>query len=128
MTRLSKLKLIFISSLVILAIAFIATIYLIPSQLDFVESKSIQIIDGQQQWILQYDIVNDQQDDTSYSIEITIDGKVFKDSIVVEPGKTCTYIHHIDPRQISIGEVNLALYQGEMEAPIEQVTYYIDLN
>lgn len=128
MIRLSRLKLIFISSLVVLAAVFIATIYLIPSQLDLAESKNIQIIDGHQQWILQYDIVNDQQSDTSYTIEITIDGTVLTDSAVVEPGKTYTYIRHIDPGQVSMGEVSLTLYQGEMTTPVEQATYYIDLN
>ena len=128
MIRLSRLKLIFISSLVILAAVFIATIYLIPSVLDLAESKNIQIIDGQQQWILQYDIVNDQQNETSYTIEIIIDGVVFTDSTVVEPGRTYTYIRRIDPGQVSMGEVSLTLYQGDMATPVEQVTYYIDLN
>ncbi len=128
MIRLSRLKLIFISSLVVLAAVFIATIYLIPSVLDLAESKNIQIIDGQQQWILQYDIVNDQQDDTSYTIEVIIDGVVFTDSTVVEPGRTYTYIRRIDPGKVSRGEVSLTLSRGDMATPVEQVTYYIDLD
>ncbi len=128
MIRLSGLRLIFLLSIVILAAVFIAIIYLIPSELNYAESKNIQIIDGQEQWILQYDIVNDQQNDISYTIEVTIDGIVFTDSAVVEPGKTYTYIRHIDPGQVSTGEVSLTLYQGEMATPVEQVTYYFDLN
>ena len=121
----SRLRLIFVLSLVVLAGVFIAIIYFIPSGQSYVESKRAQIIEGENEWILQYDIINDEERDIKYTIFITVDDVVYKDSTVVKPGKTYTYIHHIYPQQLKKGEITFALYEEGKAEPIEQVTYYI---
>jgi len=123
---LSKLKLIFILSLIAAAGVFICTIYFIPSGQKYPESKRIQIIEGENEWILQCDIINDSESDIKYTILITVDDAVHKDSTVVQPGKTYTYIHHIHPQQLDEGKVTFALYEGDKAEPVEQATYYID--
>ena len=124
----SRLRLIFVLSLVVLAGVFIAIIYFIPSGQSYVESKRAQIIEGENEWILQYDIINDEERDIKYTIFITVDDVVYKDSTVVKPGKTYTYIHHIYPQQLGDGKVTFALYEGGKAEPVEQVTYYIDFH
>ncbi len=124
----SRLRLIFVLSLVILAGVFIATIYFIPSGQSYIESKRAQIIDGGNEWILQYDIINGEQRDIKYTIFVTVDDAVYKDSTVVKPGKTYTYIHHIYPQQLEEGKVTFALYEDGKAEPIEQVTCYIDFD
>ena len=124
----SRLRLIFILSLVILAGVFISTIYFIPSGQSHTESKRAQIIEGKNEWILQYDIVNSKERDIEYTILVTVDDVVYTDSTVVKPGNTYTYIHHIDPQQLEEGKVTFALYEEGKAKPIEQVTYHIDLN
>ena len=124
----SKLRLIFVLSLVVLAGVFIFTLCLIPFGESYPEPRRAQIIDAGDEWILQYDIINNQERDLKYTIHITVDGVVYTDSTVVKPGKTYTYIHHIYPRQLAEGKVTLALYEDGRAEPIEQVTYYIDLN
>ncbi len=124
----SRLRLIFVLSLVVLAGVFIAIIYFIPSGQSYVESKRAQIIEGENEWILQYDIINDEERDIKYTIFITVDDVVYKDSTVVKPGKTYTYIHHIYPQQLGEGKVTFALYEVGKAKPIEQVTYYIDFD
>lgn len=121
----SRLRLIFVLSLVILAGVFIATIYFIPSGQSYTESKRAQIIDGGNEWILQYDIINNEQRDIKYTIFVTVDDAVYKDSTVVKPGKAYTYIHHIYPQQLDEGKVTFALYEGDKAEPVEQATYYI---
>ena len=69
----SRLRLIFVLSLVVLAGVFIAIIYFIPSGQSYVESKRAQIIEGENEWILQYDIVNGEERDIKYTILVTID-------------------------------------------------------
>lgn len=126
MIRLSGLKLIFISSLVILAAVFIATIYLIPSQLDLAVSKNIQIIDGENEWILQYDIFNNEERDIAYTILVTAYGTAFSDKTLVAPGREYTYILHIPHQEIG-GEVTLTAYEDGRQEPIEQATYHLDI-
>ena len=125
---LSKLRLVFVLSLVVLAGVFILTLYLIPSGQSYPEPRRAQIINAGNEWILQYDIINNQERDIKYTIYVTIDGAVYTDSTVVKPGKTYTYIHHIYPQQLTEGKVAFALYEEGKAKPVEQVTYYIDLN
>jgi len=122
---LSKLRLIFILSLIILAGIFISIVYLIPSGQSYTESKRVQIIEGENEWILQCDIINDEERDIEYIIHVTVDDAIYKDSTVVKPGKTYTYIHHIYPQQLDEGKVTFALYEGEKAEPVEEATYYI---
>ena len=121
----SKLRLIFILSLIILAGIFISIVYLIPSGQSYTESKRVQIIEGENEWILQCDIINDEERDIEYIIHVTVDDAIYKDSTVVKPGKTYTYIHHIYPQQLDEGKVTFALYEGEKAEPVEEATYYI---
>jgi len=125
---LSKLRLIFVLSLIILAGVFIATVYFIPSSQSDTESRRVQIIEGENEWILQYDIINNEERDTKYTIYVTVDDAVYKDSTMVKPGKRYTYIHHIYPQQLVKGMVTLALYEEGKAKPVEQATYYIDLD
>ena len=124
----SKLRLVFVLSLVVLAGVFIFTLYLIPFGESYPELRKAQIINAGNEWILQYDIINNQEIDIKYTIHVTVDGAAYSDSTVVKPGKTYTYIHHIYPRQLAEGKVTFALYEGDKAEPVEQVTYYINLN
>lgn len=121
----SKLRIAFILSLVVLAGVFISTIYFIPSGPTYTESKRTQIIEGENEWILQYDIINNETRDIEYTIHLTVDDAVSKDSIVVKQGKTYTYIHHIYPRELGEGQVVFTVYEEGKIAPIEEVTYHI---
>ncbi len=124
--QLSRLRLIFVISLIILAGVFISIVYLFPSGQSYPESKRVQIIEGENEWILQCDILNDEERDIKYTILVTVDGAVYSDSIVVKQGKTYTYIHHIYPQELTEGQVDFALYEDGKAEPIEQVTCYLD--
>jgi len=125
---LSRLRLIFILSLVILVGVFIATIFFIPSGQSYTESKRVQIIEGENEWILQCDIINKQERDIEYNIFIFIDDVVYTDSTVVRQGRTYTYIHHIYRQQLEEGKVTFALYEKGKAEPVEQTTYHIDFD
>jgi len=124
----SKLRLIFILSLVALAGVFIATISFISPGQDFDNSSKVQIIDGEDEWILQYDVLNSGQRDTTYSIQVTIDSEIYKISTVVEQGKSYSYIRHVYPEQLLSDEINFVVYKEGINEPIENVTYHIDIN
>ena len=128
MGSLSKLRLILVLSIVALAGVFIFTLYSIPSRQGYPESRRAQIIHAGNEWILQYNIINNQETDTKYTICITIDDAVYTDSAVVRSGKTYTYIHHIYPQQLAEGKVTFALYEEGKAEPVEHATYHISLN
>ena len=121
----SRLRLIFILSLIVLVGIFISVIYFIPAGQDYTETKRVQIIEGENEWILQCDITNNEEKDIKYTILVTVDDAVRKDSTVVKPGQTYTYIHHIYPQQLDEGKIAFALYEEGKTEPVEQATYYV---
>ena len=124
----SKLRLIFILSLVTLAGVFISAVFLLSSGQDYPESHRAQFIHDGNDWILQYDISNRQETETEYTIHISIDDAFFSDRTIVMPGKTYTYIHHINPRQLTEGKVTVTLYEEGRAEPVAQNTYYLDVD
>ena len=106
----------------------ISTVYFIPSGQNYTESRRTQIIEGDNEWILQCNITNEAERDIQYTIFVTIDDVVRRDSIVVQPGKTYIYTHHINLQQLDEGKVTFALYQGDKAELLEEATYYININ
>ena len=125
---LSRLRIMFIISLLVLVGLFISVIYFIPPGTSLTETQRLQIIKAENEWILQCDITNSLDTETEYSITVTVDGAVSRDSAVIQPGDTYTYIHHIYPQQLTEGKVVFALYQEGINEPVEQATYYLDTN
>jgi hypothetical protein len=123
-----RLRLIFILSLVVLAGVFVSIVYFLPSRESYTETKGVQVIEADNEWILQYDIVNNEEKDIEYTIVVTVDDIVYTDSTVVKPGKSYTYIHHIYPQQLQKGKITFALYQGEKPEAIEQATFNLARN
>ena len=122
----SRLRLVFIFSVIILVAVSVATIFIIPPSQGFSESKRVHIIEGETEWILQCDLFNHQAEAITYDIHVTVDDAIYRDSTVVLPGKAYTYIHHIYPQQLNEGMVTLALYQNNSTRPVERATYYLN--
>jgi hypothetical protein len=122
---LSKLRLIFILSLVILAGVFLAILYFIPSIRSYPEPYTIQVIDGDEEWILQCDIINNEASNIEYGIIVTVDNQTYQDSTVVRPGKAYTYIHHVYRNQLAEGKVTFALYRDGQKVPIKTASFNI---
>src|SRR4030065_339847 len=100
--------------------------YFIPAKEGYTESRRAGIIAGDNEWILQYDIINAEPRDINYTIFVTIDNAVYRDSTMVKAGKAYTYIHHIASQQLEQGKVIFSLYEEGKAEPIEYTTYYID--
>ena len=124
----SKLRLVFILSLVILAGVLLAILYFIPSIRSYPEPYTIQVIDSDEEWILQCDILNTEERDIEYSITVTVDGRTYQDSTVIRPGKAYSYIHHVYHDQLVDGKVTFALYQDGQKAPIKTATFHVPLD
>ena len=123
--QLSRLRLVFIFSVIILVAVSVATFFFIPPSQGLTESKRVHIIEGEEEWILQCNLINRQEKATGYDIHVTVDDEIYRDITVILPGKTYTYIRHIYPRQLDNGVVTFTLYQDNSTQPIEQATYYL---
>lgn len=120
-----KLKLIFIVSVVVIAVSLFLVVYLLPSDSEYASSRSIQVIEGEDEWILQCDITNTSDTDETYNILIEAQNTVRRDSAVVGPGRTYTYTCHISRNELETGQIKFSLYLAGKPEPLEQKTFYV---
>lgn len=83
------------------------------------------IIQGEDRWIIQFDIINREGEDTSYIINWSSGEDTYSERVSIKDGRTFTNIHFVYPEQVKEGKVNLEIYKEGESTPFEQSTYYI---
>ena len=121
-----KLKLIYIASLVILGALTAFTVFK-PMATDerHSEVQRAQLLEREDQWIIEFDIINQEGEDMSYTIKVLADGKLYTESVLIRDGGMFTYIHHFYPDRLTKNEVNFAVYKEGESTPVEQATYFL---
>ncbi len=122
----SKLRILYILSLVLLGVLIGFTVFK-PMATDEKYSEVVreQLLQAEDEWIIQFDIMNHEDRDISYDIEVSIDNKLYKQPVLILDGRKFTYIHHIRCDMVGDGDIGFAIYkEGETE-PFKQVTYYL---
>lgn len=122
----TKLRVFFIVSIIILVGVTFSIIYLLPAGQDDTELRNVQIIEGENEWIFQCDITNTGEADVEYTIRIKADNTLRRDIAVVQPGKTYTYICHISRQGLDEGKITFSLYEAGKSEPVEQATYLVN--
>lgn len=74
---------------------------------------------------MQYDVLNQDEVEKQYTIDVTVDSAVYHDRTEVGQGKTYTYIFHIQPEQLTEGNVGFTVYEQGKAEPVDQVTFHI---
>ncbi len=82
----------------------------------------LKVEDG---WVVQFDLINNEGKDTSYTINSSSQGKTYVSSVLILDGGVFTYLHYIDRDAVTDNEVNLAIFKEGESNPIEKATYYI---
>jgi len=122
----SRLKIIYIVSLVILGVLVAFTIFQpMGGGGKYSEVQREQLLQARNQWIIEFDIINNEGRDQKYHITVEVDGKQHNDSVLINRSRMFTYIYHIYPDMITEGSVNVAIYKEGEETPFEQTTYYL---
>jgi hypothetical protein len=122
-----KLRIIYIVSLVILGGLVALTLFRPLVSEDKYSSVSREsIIQGDDQGIIQFNIINREGEDQNYIISISVNGYSYRQEVLIRNGATFTYIHHIYPEMVKeTGKVSLSVYKEGEASPFEQATYYI---
>ena len=121
-----KLRIIFIASLVILGVLIAFTVFRpMATGEEYSEVQRAQLLEREDQWIIEFDIINREGKDTSYTIKVVSDGKSYTESVSIRNGGMFTYIHHFYPDKLTKKEVSFAVYREGESTPIEQATYYL---
>jgi len=122
-----KLRIIFIASLLILGVLLAFTLFrpiTVGQKFETLIRESI--IQEEDEWIIQINIINKEDKITDYTIEwSTGEETYYSERVSIKNGRTFTNIHHVYPETVREGEINLAIYKAGEPTPFEQSTYYI---
>lgn len=122
----SRLGIIYIVSLVILAVILGLTVFRpMVTGSPYSEVQKAQLLETESEWIIQFDIINHEGSDQNYTINVQVDERLFTDSVLIRDGARFSYIHHIRRDMITGGDVSFTIYKGDEATPFEQVTYYL---
>jgi len=122
----SKLRAFYIISLMILGILLVLTVFRpMASGSEYSVVQRAQLLEREDQWIIEFDIINREGEDMSYTIEVLADGKVYTEGVLIREGGIFTYIHHFYPDRLTNNEVSFAVYKEGESTPVEQATYFL---
>ena len=121
-----KLRIIYIVSLIILGVLIAFTV-LRPMSTgeEYSAVQQAQLLEREDQWIIEFNIINREGKDTSYTIKVLTDGQQYTESVLIRNGRMFTYIHHFYPERLTNNEVSFAVYKEGESTPIEQATYFL---
>ena len=121
-----KLRIIYIVSLVILGVLVAFTVFRpMATGEEYSEVQRAQLLEREDQWIIEFDIINREGKDMSYTIRVLTNGKQYTESVLIKDGRMFTYIHHFYPERLTKKEASFAVYREGESTPIEQATYYL---
>ena len=122
-----KLRIIFVASLLILGVLLAFTLFKpITLGQKFETLIRESVIQEEDEWIIQINIINKEGEVTDYTIEWSTGGEIYNSkSVSIKDGRTFTNIHHVYPKTVREGEINLTIYKEGEPIPFEQSTYYV---
>ena len=122
----SRAKIIYIASLVILGVLIAFTVFRpIAVGGEYSEVQRAQLLETENKWIIQFDLINHEGRDQNYTITMVVYGKQYNTSVLIPDGRIFTYIHHIYPDTITEGDVRFTIYKEGEATPFEEATYYL---
>lgn len=122
----SKLRIIYIVSLVILAVLIGFTVFRPMATVGkYSEVQKEQLLQKESEWIIQFDIINHEGRDQNYTINVLVGEKLYTDIILIRDGAKFSYIYHFRPDLETEGDVSFAIYKEGEATPLEQATYHL---
>ena len=121
-----KFKLIYIASLVILGVLIVSTVFqpMVTGE-EYSEVQRAQLLEREDQWIIEFDIINLEEKDMNYTIKVLADEKLYTERVLIRTDGMFTYIHHFYPDRLTKNEVSFAVYKEGESTPVEQATYFL---
>lgn len=121
-----KFRIIYIVSLVILGVLIAFTVFQpVATGEQYSEVQRAQLLEREDQWIIEFDIINQEGEDTGYTIKVVTDGEQYTESVLIRDGGVFTYIHHFYPERLTSNEISFSVYKAGDPTPIEQATYFL---
>jgi len=121
----SKVRIAYIASLIVLALLVISTIFR-PMAVDeeYSEVQREHLLRTEDEWIVEFRIANHEGKNQDYAIVTLVDGEKYTEEVTIPHGRIFTYIRHVRD-DINDDNVTFAIYKGQEIEPFKQATYYL---
>lgn len=85
-----------------------------------------QMINTGDGWLIQFNLVNREGSDCSFTICEAVDTEdSCQESVLIPPGGIYVYTHHLLSEDVSQATVCYTIYREQEEEPVEKLTYYL---
>ena len=122
----SRLRVVYIASLVVLAVLIITTVFRPMATIgEYSETQRAQLLQTEDEWIIQFDLINHEGKEQKYTITALVDGKQYTEDVSLLDSRIFTYIHRIHRDTARNGNVTFTIYKNGETDPFKQVTYYL---
>jgi len=92
---------------------------------EYTEVQRVQLLEREDEWIVQFDIINHEGQERSYTINVEVGGKTQSEDVLIPDGRKYSYITHIRPETLDDGDVSFYLYREDEAEPFKQLTYHL---
>jgi hypothetical protein len=122
----SRLRVLYVVSLVILGVLVgLAVFRPLVTGREYSAVARESVLQEEDQWIIQFDIINQEEKDMNYNLVWSSGGETYTESVLVGKGRIYSHIRHIYLDTVKEGKVNLTIYKEGEATPFEQLTYYL---
>ena len=122
----SKFRVVYIVSLLILGVLLFFTVFKpMVKGSEYSEVARMALIQGDNEYIVEFDIINQEGETRKYYINALIDGKIDSRNCTIRDGAAGTYIYHIYPEKINDKRVTFTICREGENEPFEELTYYL---
>lgn len=123
----SKFRIVYIISLLLLGALVVFTVFRpMATGEKYSEVGREHLLQTEDEYIVEFDIMNHEGEDKRYTINTLINGKLQSKVFLIRDDRKFTYIYHIYPDQLTGGDVSFTIYKEGEDSPFEQITYYLD--
>lgn len=122
-----KLRGFYVLSLLIVAALLVTIVLLVPrAESKFSEVQRDQLLEKEDEWVIEFDIINNEDHDINYTINVLLNGELsYTHPVLVRSGRRFRYIRHIYRETFDEGNVTFVVYKEGESVPIEETTYFV---
>jgi hypothetical protein len=96
-----------------------------PPQASLPETARIQLLERPDEWILQYNLLNDGPQASAFSSEVSFDGQVQRAAPFLQPGQAHQMVYHIRKDLLTSGEVRFTVTRAGQTEPLEDLVFHL---
>ncbi len=121
-----KLKILYILSMVVLGLLVALAVFRpLVSGGQYTEVQKQSLMRREDDWLIEFDVVNHEGKDVTYNIAVVVDGQLSTSTVLVRNEKAFTYIKGVTPAMVTAGNVSITVSKQGDSAPIEATTYHL---